>query len=121
MLCHSLGCLLWLHHAARRPAAPVARVLLVAPPQPDEEDAQSAGFRPTPLDRDAVSAAARETRLVCSTDDPWCARETSERIGAAVDVPIDWIEGGGHINTDAGYGPWAVVEAWAVGERERVV
>ena len=117
VLCHSLGSLLWLHHAARDPVA-VARVLLVAPPQPDEEVPGSVGFRPVPLDCVRVAAAAGETRLVCSTDDPWCPPETSRRLGEAIGVPIDWIENGGHINTDAGYGPWPSVEAWALQERD---
>jgi predicted alpha/beta hydrolase family esterase len=116
VLCHSLGSLLWLHHAARRSASQVARALLVAPTQPDEEDPDSVGFRPTPLDRDGVAAAARETRLVCSTNDPWCPPQTSQRIGDTIGVPIDWLENAGHINTDAGYGPWPAVEAWALAE-----
>lgn len=120
VLCHSLGSLLWLHHAARRPGEPVARALLVAPPQPDDEDAQSVGFRPTPLDPEGVAAAARETLLVCSTDDPWCPLETSRRIGEETGLTIEWLEGAGHINTDAGYGPWPAVEAWALGERAGV-
>ena len=118
VLCHSLGSLLWLHHAARHSSQYVARALLVAPPQPDDEDAQSVGFRPTPLDREGVAAAARETRLVCSTNDPWCPPETSRRIGETTGVTIDWLENAGHINTDAGYGPWPDVEAWALGERD---
>lgn len=121
VLCHSLGSLLWLHHAAHLPAARVARALLVAPPQPDEEDLPSVGFRPTPLDREGVAAAARETRLVCSSNDPYCPPETLRRIAEATGVPIDWIENGGHINTDAGYGPWPSVEAWALGERGQSV
>lgn len=117
VLCHSLGSLLWLHHAARRPSQHVARALLVAPPQPDDEDAQSIGFRPTPLDREGVAAAARQTLLVCSTNDPWCQPETSGRIGEATGLTIDWLEDAGHINTDAGYGPWPAVEGWALGEQ----
>jgi predicted alpha/beta hydrolase family esterase len=116
VLCHSLGSLLWLHHAARQTSLQVARALLVAPPQPDDEDAPSVGFRPTPLDRDGVAAAARETQLICSTNDPWCPPETSRRIGEATGIPIDWLESAGHINTDAGFGPWPAVEAWALGE-----
>src|SRR5437868_2060958 len=42
VLCHSLGCLLWLH----RRGEPVARALLVAPPQPDVEVPGAVGFRP---------------------------------------------------------------------------
>jgi predicted alpha/beta hydrolase family esterase len=117
VLCHSLGSLLWLHHAARRPAQPVARALLVAPPQPDEEDTDSVGFRPAPLDREGVAAAARRTRLICSTNDPWCPRETSQRLGDTIGVPVEWLEGAGHINTDAGYGHWPEVEAWALAEQ----
>jgi predicted alpha/beta hydrolase family esterase len=113
VLCHSLGSLLWLHHAARAPRVQVARALLVAPPQPDEDDPQSPGFRPVPLDRSGVAAAAGETRLVCSTDDPWCSPETSRRIAEAIGVEIDWLEHAGHVNTDGGYGPWPAVEEWA--------
>jgi len=120
VLCHSLGSLLWLHHTedAREP---VARALLVAPPQPDVEVTGSTGFRPVPLDAAAVARAARETRLVCSTDDPWCPRERSASLGAEIGVQVEWLEGVGHVNTDAGYGPWPSVEAWALGERERPV
>ena len=115
MLCHSLGSLLWLHHAAGRPLVQVARVALVAPPQPDDDDPQSPGFRPVPLDREGVAAAAGETRLVCSTDDPWCPPETSRRIGRAIGAEIDWLEAAGHISADGGYGPWPALEAWALG------
>jgi uncharacterized protein len=121
VLCHSLGSLLWLHHAARGPGGQVARALLVSPPQPDTDEPESAGFRPVPLDRDGVAAAARGTLLVCSTDDPWCPPQTSRRIAEETAVPIDWIENAGHVNADSGYGPWPEVEAWALGERERVV
>ena len=121
VICHSLGCLLWLHHAARSPAQTVARALLVAPPQPDVDDPQSPGFRPVPLDREGVAAAAGETLLVCSTDDPWGPPEVARRIGEAIGVPIDWIEDAGHVNPPGGYGPWLSVEAWAIGERARPV
>jgi predicted alpha/beta hydrolase family esterase len=113
VLCHSLGCLLWLHHAG----AEVARALLVAPPQPHVEVPGATGFRPVPLER----SAARETRFVCSTDDPWCPREVSQRMADAIGAPVDWIEAGGHINTDAGFGPWPALEAWCLGEAERPV
>ncbi len=120
VLCHSLGSLLWLHHAATRPALAAARALLVSPPQPDVDDPQSPGFRPVPLDREGVAAAARETRLVCSTTDPWCPQEVSRRIGAETGIEIDWLADAGHVNADAGYGPWPALEAWALGERDRL-
>ena len=118
VLCHSLGSLLWLHHAARRTGRPVARALLVAPPQPDEEVSGSVGFRAVPLDREGVAAGAGETRLVCSTDDPWCPAARSQELAGSIGVPVAWLENAGHVNTDAGYGPWPAVEAWALGERD---
>jgi predicted alpha/beta hydrolase family esterase len=110
VLCHSLGCLLWLH----RRGEPVARALLVAPPQPDVEVPGAVGFRPVPLER----SDARETRFVCSTDDPWCPPERSQAMADAVGAPLDWVEHGGHINTDAGFGPWPALEEWCLGERD---
>jgi len=114
VLCHSLGCLLWLHHAARLPAVQAGRVLLVAPVQPDDDQPESEGFRPTPLSREGVAAAARETQLVCSTDDPWCDPDTSRRIAQAIGAPIHWLKRAGHVNAAAGYGPWPWVEEWAL-------
>jgi predicted alpha/beta hydrolase family esterase len=119
VVCHSLGSLLWLHYAAGRPREAVARVLLVAPPQPDVDAPESPGFRPTPLDRKGAVEAARETLLVCSLDDPWCPPETSRRIGETIEAPISWLEQAKHVNAESGYGPWPAVEAWALGEPGR--
>jgi uncharacterized protein len=117
VLCHSLGGLLWLHHSSdERERADVARALLVAPPQPDVEVPGSTGFRPVPLGR----SAARETRFVCSTNDPWCPADASRRMAEAVGAPIDWLEHAGHVNTDAGYGPWPQLEAWCLGATDRL-
>jgi predicted alpha/beta hydrolase family esterase len=110
VLCHSLGSLLWLHHEG----PPVARALLVSPPQPDVEVPGSVGFRPVPT----RGSAALETLFVCSTDDPWCPPERSQALADAVGAPLEWIVGGGHLNTDAGFGPWPELEAWCVGERD---
>jgi predicted alpha/beta hydrolase family esterase len=109
VLCHSLGSLLWLHWRGEA----VARALLVAPPQPDEEVPPAVGFRPLPEPR----SAARETRFVCSTDDPWCPPERSQALADAVGAPVDWLVNAGHVNADAGFGPWPAVEAWCLGER----
>jgi predicted alpha/beta hydrolase family esterase len=109
VLCHSLGSLLWLH----RDGAPVARALLVAPPQPDEEVPPAVGFRPVAAPR----SAARETRFVCSTDDPFCPPERSAALAAAVGAPVDWLAEAGQVNADAGYGAWPALEAWCLGER----
>jgi predicted alpha/beta hydrolase family esterase len=114
VVCHSLGCVLWLHHAARGGAA--ARALLVAPPSPDLGLRELASFFPAP----AAPALAPGTRLVCADDDPYCpegAAAAYPRLG----VPVDAIAGGGHLNVDAGYGPWPEAEAWCLGQGDSAV
>jgi predicted alpha/beta hydrolase family esterase len=109
VVCHSLGCLLWLHHAARRPAG--ARALLVAPPS--EGIPELASFFPVPR----ATGLAPGTRLVRSDDDPYSPDGAA---AYALCVPVDVIPGGGHLNVDAGYGPWPAVEAWCLGQAESV-
>jgi predicted alpha/beta hydrolase family esterase len=111
VLCHSLACILWFHHAARRPA-PVARALLVAPPTVVYDE--FASFFPVPYDAEAVTAAARETLLVCATDDPYAPGGAD---GTYSGLPTRRLEHGAHLNTDAGYGPWPWIEEWALSPR----
>jgi uncharacterized protein len=116
VLCHSLGCLLWLRAAARPTAEPLAEwVLLVAPPWRDDIE-QVARF----LDHGArsrdVTRAARQTLIVCSDEDPYNPRGALATHAEPLDIPAHVIPGAGHVNTDAGYGPWPDAEAWALGE-----
>jgi len=105
VLAHSLACILWLHHGAGDRAE---RVLLVAPPSLAGAPEPIRRFFPAPLDRPIGDA-----RLVCSTDDPYCP----EGADAAypLGIPVDALPGAGHINPDAGFGPWPEVEAWCYG------
>ena len=116
VVCHSLGSVTWLHLAARTSRRLARRVLLVAPPSAGAGVAQISEFVPAPLDPDAVARAAGETRLVLSASgDPY--RPEGPDMYAPLGVPIDVIEGGGHLNTDAGYGAWPGVEAWCLDPR----
>jgi predicted alpha/beta hydrolase family esterase len=121
VLCHSLSCALWLHHAARAEATPVRRVLLVAPPSLGAGVAAIEPFFPIPLDAAAVASAARETRLVASDNDPYCPEGAIALYAGPLGVRSELLPGGGHVNTDAGYGPWPGVEAWAYGANQGVV
>jgi uncharacterized protein len=123
VLCHSLGCILWLHHVSDHPGPePVAeRVLLVAPPSPATSAPELRSFFPVPLDADAVRrASAGGTRLVCSDDDPYCPEGASGAYGSPLELPVDLLTRHGHLNPDSGHGPWPAVEAWARGEREEL-
>jgi predicted alpha/beta hydrolase family esterase len=108
VVCHSLSCLLWLHHVADG-GAQAARVLLVAPPSEGAGLEQIAAFFPAPLPRLTTGA-----RLVCSDDDPYCPEGAATLYGEPLAVPVDLIAGGGHLNPEAGYGPWPAVEAWCL-------
>jgi uncharacterized protein len=106
VVCHSVACLLWLRHiAAGGPQA--ERALLVAPPSATAEVPEIASFFPAPL-----PAVADGGRLVCSDDDPYCPEGAASLYGAPLGIPVDVIPGGGHLNPEAGLGPWPSVEAW---------
>jgi uncharacterized protein len=109
VICHSLACCLWLHHrAAGGPAA--ERALLVAPPHPEPMLEELATFFPVPLD----PPLAREARIVCSDDDPYDPRGAIERYAEPLGAPVDVLPDAGHINPEAGYGPWPSVERWCL-------
>jgi hypothetical protein len=120
VVCHSLGCVLWLREAARlAPEHRVDRVALVAPPCPGAKVPELARFYPSGADKDAVDAAAGQTRLVCADDDPYCpGRGAAVHWGAPLDLAVDLLPGAGHLNVEAGYGRWPEMEAWCLGERD---
>jgi predicted alpha/beta hydrolase family esterase len=103
VICHSLACLLWMHHAARG-GKPAARVLLVAPPSLAGAPELLHSFFPAP-DVELTNA-----RLVCSDNDPYCPEGAANLYAG---LPTDVLPGKGHINPEAGFGPWPAVEAWA--------
>jgi predicted alpha/beta hydrolase family esterase len=108
VICHSLSCLLWLHHVAEG-GRQADRVLLVAPPSESAPVPEIAGFFPVPLP--ALSGGAR---LVCSDDDPYCPEGAAALYGRPLGIAVDLLPGRGHFNPEAGYGPWPAVEAWCL-------
>ena len=115
VLCHSLGCVLWLQHAcSAEPEHRADRVLLVAPPSPRAKLPGVVGFFPLAVTPEQVAAAAGSTRLVCSLDDPYCPECGDAVYGGPLGIETDVIAGAAHINADAGYGPWPAVRDWAL-------
>jgi predicted alpha/beta hydrolase family esterase len=108
VICHSLSCLLWLHHVAEG-GAQAGRALLVAPPSEASGVPEIAPFFPVPLPKLAAGA-----RLICSDDDRYCPEGAATLYGEPLGLPVDVIAGGGHLNPDAGFGPWPAVESWCV-------
>jgi uncharacterized protein len=125
IVCHSLAVPLWLHYIARHPEQRVGKVLLVAPPGwtalADYGD-EIGDFAPVPLDAARVARAAAETRLVCSDGDPYCIEGAHHLYGEALDIPIDKLpRAAGHVNVDAGFGPWPAALEWCLGTRTRLL
>lgn len=113
VLAHSLGCYLWLRHAAEATAV-VDRVLLVAPPSL-EVCATIDELRDLPYpvpDADAVVRAARSTELVYADDDPYWPNGSAASLGETLRIPAHRIERGGHLNVASGYGDWPALLAW---------
>lgn len=116
MLCHSLACLLWMLNARNGATGVADRVLLVAPPcalhiEPVRR------FWPEGVEPGQIRAAAAETRMLCSDADDYCTEGAASTFGIPLELDYVVIEGGGHLNTDAGYGPWPDVESWALNGR----
>ena len=110
LVAHSLGCLAVAHWAAvGSPAAhAVVGALLVAPPDVERGGAlpEVAGFAPLPL-----APLPFRSILVASENDPYCDIAVSRRLAAAWGSQLVSLGAAGHINTDAGYGPWPAGEA----------
>jgi serine hydrolase len=119
VVAHSLGCLLWLHHAASSPdpALRFDRVLLVAPPSPTIDEPLVATFIPAPTLAEGLHQAAVTTRLVAGEGDPYLTLADAKLLAESLRIELDVIVGGGHLNVDAGYGPWSAVLKWVRSDR----
>jgi uncharacterized protein len=119
VLCHSLACLTWLRLASAADRRLAGRVALVAPPHTSEVPAV-VRFKPARLMPKAIHVAAGETRIVWAPDDPYCPGGAAKAWGAPLRISGDRIDRGAHLNTDAGYGPWPAIEAWALGRSRNI-
>ena len=113
VVCHSLGCALWLAHTEQPGAAqPVNRVVLVSPPSREVLADLAPEFARALPGRDAAGVASGTLHVAASEADPYNpvgARTThAEPLGATVRVE----PGEGHISADDGYGPWPAIDAW---------
>ena len=91
----------------------VDRVLLVAPPAPDHADEPLIReFLHPALSPEAPRRAAASTRLVVGEGDSYCSVAQAKELAEALRVEVDVIVDGGHLNVDAGYGPWGAVLKW---------
>lgn len=120
VVAHSLGCLLWMAHAARRADAGAAgavarRVVLAAPAAGDvlRGIPEIAEFAPAPAGetaRRAVAASAIERPVIVASDaDPYCPEGTERCYAIPLGLDFVQVPGGGHLTMDDGYGPFPLV------------
>ncbi|MEP9352927.1 alpha/beta hydrolase [Xanthobacter sp. KR7-65] len=103
VVAHSLGVPTLLHAVPLLPEGKVRGAFLVAPPDLDRPglDPRLAAFAPVP-----THPLPFPSVLVASRTDPYCAYDRAE--GFALDWGAAIVDAGdaGHINADAGFGPW---------------
>ena len=110
VVCHSLGCIAWLHLCNEELILPVKRLLLVAPPSLTTEGIQDIKtFFPC---RVPTSLHAEEAHLVTSTNDHYMTPEEAKAFAQTLKLTHTVLEGQGHLNSDSGYGPWPWVLEW---------
>ena len=102
LVAHSIGALTVAHHALHH-ARPVRGALLVAPPDADDPTFSPLvkGFRPIPR-----GPLPFPSIVVGSTDDWYMGPDDARALAAAWGSRFVLLEKAGHINTDAGFGPW---------------
>lgn len=101
---HSLGAVLAVHLAARRPDLPIAGLLLVAPADADRRAAVNplvASFAPLP-----VVPLGFPAIVVASRDDSWMTIERARVLADMWEAGFVDVGKAGHINADSGLGSW---------------
>jgi len=120
LVAHSLGCALVAHLALRRPDLPVGAALLVAP-----ADVDSARHTPEHVRSFAPLPGKRlpfRSVVVASRNDPYIAIDRARALAGAWGAIFVDVGASGHINTEAGFGPWPAGEDLLdelIGGRER--
>ncbi|MDD2926675.1 alpha/beta hydrolase [Rhodoferax sp.] len=96
---HSLGCIAASHLPAEA-AACIRGALLVAPADPERRSVL-ADFAPVPYQR-----LPYHSIIVASNDDPFCPVRTAGAYARAWGSEFVRLQSAGHINVEAGFGPW---------------
>lgn len=109
---HSFGCLALARYLSLQAAAPVAGALLVAPADPDKFGIGEL------LPQERLSPP---TVLVASETDPWMSLAKARRLAARWGSSCVNLGDAGHVNTEAGFGPFPFAQRWVttMGQRLR--
>ena len=123
VVCHSLGCALWLRGAQSLPAdLRVARVLLVSPLGDQAFTAANGNeeCKAERIDPELLAAAStKPPHVVVSASDPY-APPDARAWSAALGLDCDVLAAAGHITPEDGYGPWPAALDWCIREQTPV-
>ena len=96
---HNLGCIA-IAHLPPIASARIAAALLVAPADPERRSVL-ADFAPVPYQR-----LPYPSMIVASNTDPYCPVRTAGAYARAWGSEFVRLQNAGHINLEAGFGPW---------------
>lgn len=108
LVAHSLGCAVVAHLAVHRPDLSIGAALLVAPADVDSArhtPEHIRGFAPMPRQRFAFRSI-----VVASTNDPFMAFGRARELASSWGADLVDAGASGHLNVDAGFGPWPAAE-----------
>lgn len=108
IVCHSLANTLLFHYLHAKPEMKFSKILLVAPPMDDRGNPEIASFFPFPT----PIINAKQKLLIASTNDKYATGTDSITLAMNSGCEVHIIENGGHINSDSGYGDWALPFEW---------
>lgn len=100
ILAHSIGCLATVFAIA---SAPVAAAVLVAPTDAERANAPGALHTFTPIPMEPLKVPVL---VVASDNDPYCSLDRARIFAQAWKADLEIVTEGGHLNADAGFGPW---------------
>jgi len=104
IVCHSLANILWFHLCNNgKILENIKKLYLVAPPSLACDIEELKSFYPIEIPKNLY---ADKTLLITSTNDKYLTKVEAQELQKALDVDMEVIKDGGHINADSGYGEW---------------
>jgi predicted alpha/beta hydrolase family esterase len=107
VICHSLANTLWFHLCNTTKVQSVARLLLVAPPSLTCTTQEIQEFFPLQAPK---NLHAKEVLLITSTNDPYLTQKEAQELQQTLNVKMEIIKDGGHINAESGYKEWSWIK-----------
>lgn len=115
VVCHSMANFLWWHYRQKYDFDGIT--FWVAPPSFSSPIPQILPFIP-PLTY--LSYPQDKNKLILSTNDPYCSVEEGKIWEKGLGVNARWIENGGHLNVNSGYGKWKEIYTFLLMSDEQI-